>query len=343
MRYSNSYIKKMGKILIESKIQEEVSLAESVVEAWRGQHDIVLDEFESRLYPILKENKIVFVDKGRRLKRLLAIKNKMDRHDVWNLSTMQDVGGVRIIFSSLDDLYDAKNLLTTNCISEFVIDDVVDYIEKPRNTGYRAIHFVFRYLPNDKTHDCYGQKIELQLRTKIQHAWAMGVETAELITGSALKDGVEDSEWQVFFRDISVCFYSVDIGSCECKKNEKEIIDSIVSNTKINPKYIEDLRSVMTMVTINDSEGETERKSEVDGYYLMDVNYKSRLSRIVFFPKEERDKAIENYNQQERENEGQPKDVILVSVPSIKNLKEMYPSYYFDASKFISLAYKFVK
>lgn len=99
---------------------------------------------------------------------------------------------------------------------------------------------------------------------------------------------------------------------------------------------------MMTMVVVDEDEVKSKDSSISEGYYLMDINYKSRLSKILFFKKEEKDKAIELYNLQERANEGQPKDVVLVSVPSLKNLKDMYPSYYFDASEFITLAYRFV-
>lgn len=343
MKYSNTCIQKMGKILFKSKNPDEVAQAERIIEEWRGQHDKVLDEFEQRLLPILNNGNISIVDRGRRLKRLKAIKNKMDRHDVWNLSTMQDIGGMRLILSSLDAVYQTKQLLENTGINDFEIDDSNDYINTPRSTGYRAIHIVFRYTPADLQHDCYGQKIELQLRTKYQHIWAMGVETAELITGKALKDGIENDEWQDFFKSISICFYCADISHSNCSLDKKREVYTLATTEVINPKFIEELRSVMTMVIVDEEEIKSTDKSISDGYYLMDINYKSRLSKIIFFKKEEKEKAIELYNSQERANEGLPKDVVLVSVPSIKNLKEMYPSYYFDAAEFISLAYKYVK
>ena len=49
-------------------------------------------------------------------------------------------------------------------------------------------------------------KIELQIRTKLQHSWAMAVETAELITGTALKSSQGEEEWLTFFKVISSLF-----------------------------------------------------------------------------------------------------------------------------------------
>ena len=342
MKYSNSSIQKAGKILLKSKDPEEVAQAERIIEAWRGQHDIVLDEFEKKLLPLLQEEKVSIIDRGRRLKRLKAITNKMDKHEVWNLSTMQDIGGMRLILPSLDVVFQTKYLLETLGVEDFEISDSCDYIDSPRSTGYRAVHLVFKYTPKDEKHECYGQKIELQLRTRYQHIWAMGVETAELITGTALKDGIENDEWQFFFRSISVCFYCADIDHSNCTQEKKKEAAILAKTENINSKFIEELRSMMTKVVVDIDEFKSTDDSVCEGYYLMDINYKSRLSRILFFKKEEKDKAIELYNRQERDNVGQPKDVVLVSVPSLKNLRDMYPSYYFDAAEFITLACSFV-
>ena len=60
MRYSNSCIEKMGKVLIKSKNPYEVAKAEKIIEEWRAQHDIVLDAFEQRLLHLL-QNENIFV------------------------------------------------------------------------------------------------------------------------------------------------------------------------------------------------------------------------------------------------------------------------------------------
>ncbi len=342
MRYSNSCIEKMGKMLFKSKNPDEVAKAEGIIEEWRAQHDLVLDEFEQKLLPLLQQECIILIDRSRRLKRLKAIKNKMDRHDVQNLSTMQDIGGMRLILPSLDVVSQTKRLLETKGVDDFDIINIDDYMNPPKTTGYRAIHIIFKYTPTNVNHDCYGQKIELQLRTKCQHIWAMGVETAELITDTALKDGSGNEEWQDFFRSISVCFYCADINQSLYPIEKKIEANELAKSVVINPKFIEELRSMMTMVEIDYDEKNSTDSSIAEGYYLMDINYKNRMSRILFFKKEEKEKAIALYNRQEKDNEGLPKDVVLVSVPRLKNLKDMYPSYYFDASDFIALAYKYV-
>lgn len=332
MKYSNSTIEKAGKTLFNSKSEVDVANAEKIIEDWRCQHDYVLNELEKNIIPFLQSYGIGILDIGRRLKRMSAIKNKMDKHNVWNLSTMQDIGGMRIVLLSLDVLMQVKTLLSEHAITDFVVNQncIYDYVNNPRNTGYRSIHVVYKYMPKEKSNDYYGQKVELQLRTRMQHFWAMGVETAELITGKALKNGEGDENWLTFFKNVSLLFAEVE--------NNSEILKSIHATKKffVNPKCIEELRSLMASVSYFNSE------KVHDGYYLLNIDYKQRLSQIWLFPKEKQKFAIKKYNTIEHENKGTSKDVVLVSVPEMKNLRDMYPSYYLDASDFINCIHEFV-
>ena len=55
-----------------------------------------------------------------------------------------------------------------------------DYVENPKDSGYRSIHYVYKY--SSKADKYNGLKIELQIRTKLQHNWATAVETAGAMT-----------------------------------------------------------------------------------------------------------------------------------------------------------------
>ncbi|MBU6438396.1 MAG: hypothetical protein KGQ77_12790, partial [Betaproteobacteria bacterium] len=52
-----------------------------------------------------------------------------------------------------------------------------------------------------------NQKIEVQLRTRLQHAWATAVEIVDAFTGQALKSGLKlnsgDPKWRRFFALMS--------------------------------------------------------------------------------------------------------------------------------------------
>ncbi len=44
-----------------------------------------------------------------------------------------------------------------------------DYIEKPKKSGYRGVHLIYKYF-SDKIQTFNGLKVEVQIRTALQHA-----------------------------------------------------------------------------------------------------------------------------------------------------------------------------
>ena len=80
-----------------------------------------------------------------------------------------------------------------------------DYIESPKESGYRGVHLVYRYRsPRNETYN--GLLIEIQLRTRLQHAWATAVETAGAFLGQALKSSEGEQDWLRFFALVSSAF-----------------------------------------------------------------------------------------------------------------------------------------
>ena len=57
---------------------------------------------------------------------------------------------------------------------------VDDYITTPKDSGYRGVHLIYRYY-SDKNETFNGLKIEVQIRTALQHAWATAVDENEQI------------------------------------------------------------------------------------------------------------------------------------------------------------------
>ena len=50
-----------------------------------------------------------------------------------------------------------------------------DYLTDPRASGYRGIHLVSRFHPGEEEAVYAGLRIEIQLRSRLQHAWAAAV------------------------------------------------------------------------------------------------------------------------------------------------------------------------
>ena len=77
-----------------------------------------------------------------------------------------------------------------------------NYVDRPRNSGYRAIHIV---VVQD------GRMIEIQLRTQRMHLWAELVESLSGVLGTNYKqDG--DSLVQDYARQLSLVMQAVERG-----------------------------------------------------------------------------------------------------------------------------------
>ena len=83
-------------------------------------------------------------------------------------------------------------------------DSKYDYIKVPKASGYRGIHDVYRHFPrgtkrleDKKPWD--GLLVEIQYRTRAQHAWATAVEISDLLDGEQTKFELDTSERGRFF------------------------------------------------------------------------------------------------------------------------------------------------
>lgn len=133
---------------------------------------------------------------AQRLKRKPQIVRKLNRLSV-RLTQLQDIGGCRIIVQKNSDvdklfLYLKEISSQENDIS---VSRVTDYREKGRDiTGYRSLHVIL---------DKNGYKLELQIRSRIQHYWAESIEQTSVIYGH--QEGAP--EVISYFRLLSDLFY----------------------------------------------------------------------------------------------------------------------------------------
>ena len=114
---------------------------------------------------------------AQRLKRAPTIAGKLVRLPTVRLSQMQDIGGCRAILPSQRHVYDVVKRIRRRA---WEVRDIDDYVAKPKNTGYRAVHVIVRRR---------GRLVEIQLRTPLQQRWAAEVDRAAGQVGIALKDG----------------------------------------------------------------------------------------------------------------------------------------------------------
>lgn len=204
MKYTRKEIDKAGDILLSSKKKDDVSNAISKINDWRSLHLIPLDELQAKVKNVLHTNKIPYVLIARRLKRLTSIILKLDLNTNMHLGGMQDIGGLRIVVNDVDDLKSLYCFLQNAPIENFECRKIYDYIDCPKASGYRSIHFAYTYIGDNE--ECKGLRIELQIRTRLQHLWATAVETASLASRTSLKSSFGDNGWLSFFKVVSSLF-----------------------------------------------------------------------------------------------------------------------------------------
>jgi ppGpp synthetase/RelA/SpoT-type nucleotidyltranferase len=126
---------------------------------------------------------------SQRFKRMERIMYKLLRHPNMALSTMQDIGGCRVVFEDLDQLRHVEHHIVRS--ARWRDSRIEDYIVEPKADGYRSVHIV------TKRDDRW---IEVQLRTRRQESWATAVEEAQSLTGHDVKDGEGPDDLRRYFK-----------------------------------------------------------------------------------------------------------------------------------------------
>ena len=173
-QYSIQQVDAAGRALIDPRAEPDLSPYEtlSIVDNWRSSHAFPLNTLQMSL-----RKKACEIDGGclvaQRIKRLQSIRSKLERLKRLSLSKIQDIGGCRAVLRTVDAVEELAKSYTNSRIKHVLIKDD-NYIQEPKDSGYRGHHLVFEYQSvRNETYD--GRRIEIQLRSRLQHAWATAV------------------------------------------------------------------------------------------------------------------------------------------------------------------------
>ena len=109
-----------------------------------------------------------------RLKSFPSISEKLSRKGISNdidsiEKNLNDVAGVRVICSFLEDVYSLADALLKQ--DDIILIEKKDYIKNPKPNGYRSLHIIVG-IPKFLAHEKRVMKVEIQLRTIAMDFWA---------------------------------------------------------------------------------------------------------------------------------------------------------------------------
>ena len=85
------------------------------------------------------------------------------------LACLQDVAGVRVVFSSISAVYRFAALLRHSALASCI--EETDYIAAPKKSGYRSLHLIMQ-VPVRLHGSRLMIPVEIQLRTAAMDVWA---------------------------------------------------------------------------------------------------------------------------------------------------------------------------
>ncbi len=340
IRYTNGQIDRAGKALIDNKKNsKEYVLGLEVINNWRASHQYPMNTFVSTMHDRTKKYKKVII--AQRLKRLPTIIKKIKRYPDMRLSRMQDIGGLRAILESLDDVRDLEeSYLSGGKLTHKLRQPHKDYISMPKEDGYRGVHLVYEYnntLARNGLADSYkGLLVEIQIRTRLQHSWATAVEAMGAFMGESFKNGQGSVAWREFFALASSAFAYAE--GCEpCPQHlgmaPAEIYKKLRSiDAKIDA--LQHLKSLSSAARTIQKHVESRKRRHLH-YTIISLDLETKAVEIWAFRKDDFDKANKALGDLEKRSGGKY-DQVLVSVSSIISLKEAYPNYFLDIDDFVS-------
>lgn len=336
--YSKSQINKAGDILIspDDYGHADQQWATNVLANWRACHGYPINTFQATL-----RNKLKNVDTtaivAQRLKRTPSIILKLQRFEGMKLARMQDIGGLRAIVSSIVRLgrieYAYRN---ANFLHE--LSHSKNYVKQPKEDGYRGIHLIYKY-DNPIAPDYEGLSVELQLRTRVQHAWATAVETMGTFLGQALKSGQGSEEWRDFFVVASAALATIEKtapvpGYENCSDEE---LFSLLKKMEGKLNVLEKLRGFAIAA------GQITRERGQGAYHLIVLDSEKRTVSLKPFPIARLEQANIEYAQIEmRAKAGEGIEAVLVSAGPVDALKKAYPNYFLDTHEFVRQVAKII-
>jgi hypothetical protein len=326
-------------------IYGEAGLVLHVVNNWRAAHNWPLYSIRKTL-----ENRAKRIDPlsvtAQRLKRLPSIRAKLQReqHRHLKLTQIEDIGGCRaVVATAMDALALAKTYTARGLLSELYRER--DYVARPKPDGYRSIHLVYKYRSDSERYEAFNNlRIEIQIRSQPQHAWATALETVETFariplratSGSML---LRPAKYITLWKRLFVLMSSL-IANLEglslvpgAPSDMTELVDEL-------GRLDSELRAVNCLEAWSGAVDSLPIMSTTPGahWFLLQLDPEKKWIKVDSFIEKDSLEAFEKYiSAEEPERDAPSTNVVLVSADSISTLKRAYPNYWADTNMFAQI------
>ena len=179
-------------------------------------------------------------------------------------------------------------------------------------------------------------RIEIQLRSRLQHAWATAVETVDLFSHQRLKSSRGDKKWLRFFA-LMGSVIAHEENSVPVPETPEDLHDLITELKDVEA----DLGARGKLAAYGEALNFVEPRSKSAFYFLMKLTPSTGRLEVTGYSRRRAREAQAQYLALERDNMGKADaDVVLVSVDSVKSLRSAYPNYYLDTRRFVEILRK---
>ena len=185
MNNDDKRIKLINSVIYNKNANEFLERAEKFQE-YLMMYECAVEEIITKVEILNKDLKIQF---GRtpiefiesRVKDAESILDKFDRKgfelSMESITQLEDIAGVRIICSFIDDIYHIVNMLTRQ--DDILLINSKDYIANPKENGYRSYHMIVQ-VPVFFSNRTQNLKVEIQIRTIAMNFWGKSSITSTL-------------------------------------------------------------------------------------------------------------------------------------------------------------------
>lgn len=318
-----------------SQTEGAIRHAFAVANNWREAHAFPMHSVRGRLrYLIARVAPGGFT--AARLKRMQAIRSKLMRQELnVALPELQDIAGCRVVVGSVAEARALAELYIERAGDRGEEPREKDYIAAPKPDGYRCHHIIVKYRGEGERAAHNGRRVEAQIRTRAQHAWATAVESVGMYRGEYLKGSKGDADWLSLFKLMSDEI--ADAEGCPVRSGAPARTERIKEIRTLNSSLdavgtLENLRHVIRWTA------ESVSPRSLPTHFL--IRYDRRARSVGVEAIYATAKAVQMYREAEAEynQSGEyGEDIVLVEVDKIESLKRAYPNYFLDVEHFTNL------